>query len=112
MLFWDAPSPKIRHCFESLGQAICQGEIYSHFGPDHVRDRVHNRACSRLQGWQAMSAVKQPDLYFVYKAEDHVSMKLGLALAITLLKLPAVSDADRDLAVSELSGVLHRMEGQ
>lgn len=41
MLFWDSASPRIRNCFRTLDEAICQGEVYHWYGPDHVRDQVH-----------------------------------------------------------------------
>lgn len=61
-----------------------------------------------------MSVAQKPPVYIVYPKADHESMKLGLglALALSLLSLPGLSARDRDLAVSELSGVLRRMEGQ
>jgi hypothetical protein len=50
------------------------------------------------------------DTTVVYSAGDHASLRLGLALAISLLSLPRLSDADRRLALSELAGCLRAMD--
>lgn len=57
-----------------------------------------------------MTSTTDTRVVVVYSAAEHTSMKTGLALAITLLSLPRLSDADRRLALSELCGVLLAMD--
>lgn len=58
-----------------------------------------------------MSDVQDPPVFIAYPLDEHASMLVGLELVASLLYVPAPSNADRLLALSELSGVITRMRG-